>query len=196
MFPALTVILLLVASVMPSPDVISDPPPNPATLNGGSVMTSVLTITQDNKTTVTRYTTSAASQAVAPAARPANAYLYCNQPYTFTDANVSFYIQHACGGTTGPWGIKISSAVCAGASSSVSESGMTWARNGATMASQAPHNQACSYTFHGTFNPDRDGDHISYVDVLRFRVGANGKATLQVYGDFTTTGSSCSPTSC
>lgn len=93
-------------------------------------------------------------------------------------------------------GVKIAGNLCAAATSSVAEAGMSWTRNGAGQGTQSPHNAPCDYQFHGTYNPDLDYDHIAYADTLTFRVSGNGTATLQIYGNFTTVGSPCSPTSC
>jgi hypothetical protein len=130
----------------------------------------------------------AATPAAIPAAGPTGgAFLLCNQLHTFTDSNGTYTLQHACGGTTAPWGYKISGGLCAVAISSVAEPGMSWTRNGATQPRQAAHNVACSYQFHGTYNPDHDFDSITYSDSFTFRVdihGATGTAHLGISGSF------------
>jgi hypothetical protein len=45
-----------------------------------------------------------------------------------------------------------------------------------------------SKNFHANYNPDKDGDHISYADVLDLTFSF-GTGQLQIYGNFTTTGS-------
>jgi hypothetical protein len=81
----------------------------------------------------------AKSYAVTPDSGPNDQQLYCNQLYPFSDNNGTYTIQHACGGTTGPWGYKVAPALVAITVGNVSESGMAWTRNGATQPKQAPH---------------------------------------------------------
>jgi hypothetical protein len=122
---------------------------------------------------------------------PQGAYLYCDQAYSFSDSDGTYAFQHACGGTTGPWGFKMSSGLCAITTGSVAESGMSWTRNGANMPQQAPHVEGCTYIFHGTYNPDNDYDFMTYNDVLTFRIdisGQTGTATLDIKGSFTSAG--------
>lgn len=142
---------------------------------------------------------SSRSPTVAPAA-PSGALIHCNKGYSFPDSNGTYTIQHACGGTTAPWGFKISSSLCSIAISPVSEQGMDWTRNGVRQPRQAPHPVVpCGYQFHGTYSPARDFDKISYSDTMTFRVsvgGSTGTATLNIYGSFTLLNSTCSPTSC
>jgi hypothetical protein len=69
---------------------------------------------------------------------------------------------------------------------------MNWTRNGVRQGRQAAHVEPCNYQFHGSYNPGRDGDRITYSDVLTFRVSVNGTpgtATLSIRGDFTLSGS-------
>lgn len=56
-----------------------------------------------------------------PEAGPNGAFLVCNKHHSFTDADGTYSVQHRCGGTTGPWGYQISTAVCATAISLVNE---------------------------------------------------------------------------
>lgn len=127
---------------------------------------------------------------------PSGAYLHCNTYYPFTDFDGTYTIQHTCGGSTGPWSFRISGSVCALATSSVAEAGMDWTLNGVKKSRQAPHSsEGCGYLYHGTYNPLHDYDHISYSDTMTFKVH-NGHAGLHIFGDFTMTGSPCSPTSC
>lgn len=126
---------------------------------------------------------------------PSGALIHCNKFYSFSDGNGTYTIQHACGGATAPWSFKISSGNCAIATSAVTEAGMSWTRNGVTQPRQSPHVVPCDYLIHGTYNPARDYDRITYSDTMTFRF-SNGTATLNIHGDFTLLGSPCSPTSC
>jgi hypothetical protein len=127
-----------------------------------------------------------------PAAAPSGALIHCNKYYSFPDANGTFHIQHACGSSTAPWGYNISPALCAAVVAPVTESGMNWTRNGVAQPRQAPHVVGCTYQFHGTFNPGRDYDRITYSDHFTLP----GLGDLDIYGSFTLLGSPCSPTSC
>lgn len=115
-------------------------------------------------------------------------YLDCNHTYKESDSNASFSITHLCGGSTGAWSLKESAFICSIATTPQNESGMSWDRNGQVMPAQAPHYEWCGYIFHGSFNPDRDGDAIGYGDYYTFGDILGGTATLFVYGQFTTTG--------
>lgn len=120
-----------------------------------------------------------------------NVTIHCNNFTYFDDDNGRYTIQHQCGGNTAPWGFKIAASRCAIAVSLVAEEGMNWTRNGLRQGRQASHLEACDYQFHGNYNPARDGDHITYSDVLTFKVnvgGTPGTATLNVRGDFTLSG--------
>lgn len=111
--------------------------------------------------------------------------LNCNQAYYFSDGDGTFSYQHACGGSTSPWGYRISAAIQKIIISSVHESGMCWTRNGAARGCQASHTEPKSYQFHGTFNPVHGGDYIAYSDIYTFTVevgGDIGQATLSVRG--------------
>lgn len=125
----------------------------------------------------------AATAAADPGKGPQGARLACSRPYRFTDGTGAYTIQHRCGSATAPWGYNIGPALCGVIISLVSEDGMSWARNGRAMPRQAPHHQACTYQWHGTYNPARDNDHISYVDLFRFQI-RGGRGTLQIYGNF------------
>jgi hypothetical protein len=164
-----------VQDVSPADDVNSDEPAQAAT----------------QSSTVSR---AAASPSVAS---PQGAKLLCNKFYKYSDSKVSYTVQHQCGGTTIPWGIKLSPALCAAATSNVTEAGQIWSKNGKTQSKQSGHNVVCSYQFHGNYSNSPDGSHIAYSDVFTWRVAGNGTATLQVYGSFTATGNRCtSATSC
>jgi len=82
--------------------------------------------------------------------------------------------------------------LCATARSSVHEYGMAWALNGRTQATQAWHDEGCRYVFHGSYNPVKDGAHVSYADFFAWRIPA-GTATLQLYGNFVATGTHGGP---
>jgi hypothetical protein len=129
---------------------------------------------------------------VAPlAAGPSGAFLYCNVLYRFSDADGTFSFQHKCGGTTGPWGYKLSAGLCAITISEVHEPGMEWVRNGKKQGRQHDHNYPCTEQFHGTFNPDHDYDFISYSDSFTFRIdvgGQTGSADVTIHGSFTSAG--------
>lgn len=159
---------------------------------------STLTIVRNGKTTNTISTpvvVSVNQPPVTDGQGPGGATIYCNRLYKFSDGDGTYSIQHGCGATSSPWGYKISSTVCAIVASTVHEAGMSWTRNGVAQGTQAFHDVPCDYQFHGTYNPDRDYDHIAYADVFTFLV-KGGHGTLQIHGDFTTVGSTCSPTSC
>ncbi|WIB60644.1 hypothetical protein DEJ13_02105 [Curtobacterium sp. MCLR17_007] len=140
----------------------------------------------------------AVSAAAAPAvAGPQGAKLLCNKFYKFSDANLSYTVQHQCGGSTVPWGIKLSPADCATVVGDVVEAPQHWTKNGATQKAQSGHTEECVYQFHGNYSGSPDGTHIAYSGLYTWRVKGNGTATLQVYGSFTATGNRCgSATSC
>lgn len=79
----------------------------------------------------------------------------------------------------------------------VNEAGMKWTRNGKKMPQQSPHinkpgkDYYCGRAFHGTYNPDHDGDSITYSDVFSFKVrigSVTGKGKITISGSFTTLG--------
>jgi len=51
---------------------------------------------------------------------------------------------------------------------------MIWTRNGNSQPQQSPHTVSKGYVFHGTFNPLKDGDVLSFTDILTFTVDVNG----------------------
>jgi hypothetical protein len=166
-----------VQDVTPADDVNSDQPSQAAA-----------------QATTSSVTPTAASPAVAG---PQGSKLLCNKFYKFSDANVSYTVQHQCGGNTIPWGIKLSPALCSTASGLVTEAAQHWTKNGVTQKAQSPHTVNCSYQFHGNYSNSPDGTHIAYSGVYSWSVKGNGHATLQVYGSFTATGNRCtSATSC
>ncbi|QZQ56722.1 hypothetical protein KZI27_07925 [Curtobacterium sp. TC1] len=167
-----------IQDVTPSDDVDSD---QPATATARSAATS----------------TAAQSVASPAVAGPQGAKLLCNKFYKFSDANLSYTVQHQCGGNTVPWGIKLSTADCATATGLVTEAPQHWTKNGVTQKAQSGHTVNCSYQFHGNYSGSPDGTHIAYSGVYTWRVKGDGTATLQVYGSFTATGNRCgSATSC
>lgn len=127
-----------------------------------------------------------------PDAQPSGAYLYCNHAYSFSDSNGTFTFQHKCGGTTGPWGYRLSAGLCSLVVSDVAEKGMTWKRNGTTEPRNAAHPaEYCGYQYHAAFNPDHDYDFINYSDTLDFEIdidGEVGAADVVAFGSFTSAG--------
>lgn len=119
----------------------------PAKIVSGKYV-STLKLTKNGKTTTQRgkYQTGASRTVVTA---PSGAFLNCNQFYSFADSNGKYTTQHACGGSTAPWGFKIAGAVCGIVTSPVAEAGMSWTRNGVNQPRQAPHSQGCAYQFHG-----------------------------------------------
>jgi hypothetical protein len=114
-----------------------------------------------------------------------NAFLVCNQLHSFSDTNGKFTFQHACGGSTGPWGYVISASVCSIAATPINELGMTWTRNGTAMPRMAPHpSEPCGYQYHGTYNPEHDFDIIAYNDHHTFTTTDGGSADLNIKGSF------------
>lgn len=186
--------MALSAGLVPSQAQAETPIPD----SQGSPMVAVLTIEQGGQTTVTRFetriqndapvTTETSSSPAPASARPARAVLKCNKIYIFSNTKNSYSIQHRCGATSSPWGLDLSSKLCSIVTSAVHEDGMRWSRDGVERAKQAQHTVGCEYYFHGTYNPDRDGDFISYADTFTFKTVGNGNGTLNVYGSFTTTG--------
>ncbi|SHL29060.1 hypothetical protein [Actinacidiphila paucisporea] len=139
----------------------------------------------------------ASPAAVIPAGQPTGQVLPCGTPNTFIDANGTYTVQHACGGTTASWSYRLSTTACATAAGTVNEAGQIWALNGVTKPKQAPHpGVICRYIFHGTYNPAHDNNSIAYSDVITWAVPGGGVATLQYYGHFKLSAYPCSPTSC
>lgn len=171
---------------------------------GTYTLSSTLTIVDDatgTKTVTKSHETVAANPAAiaTPAAFPGDLAIHCNTGYNPSDANGTYSIQHACGGSTAPWAYKISPALCARATSTVAEAGMSWQYNGVSKPRQAPHNESCLYTFHGTYNPATDYSTVTYEDTFIFSLVTNGKpskATLSIAGKLNLLGSPCSPTNC
>jgi hypothetical protein len=127
----------------------------------------------------------------APAGGPQGASLRCNTLHRLPTPNATWTFQHRCGGSTGPWGISIAPKWCGVAIGAAAEQGMTWTRNGVNQGRQASHFKSCSYQFHGTYNPDRDYDWITFYDTFQIPVrvgGRPGVATLYVVGSFTSYG--------
>ena len=174
-----------------------------ATLTSTQNATDSPTDTTDDAAASSSASASTATADITPAATaspaqagPQGARLSCNRLYTYQDGNNTYTIQHKCGGTTAPWGIKISPSLCATAVGSVNEVGMSWTLQGTSKPRQAGHVVSCGYGFHGTYNPVRDNNTVSYADTFTWRM-KNANARLQVYGTFTATGNRCtSPTSC
>jgi hypothetical protein len=112
--------------------------------------------------------------------------IYCGQSYGFGDSNGYYTVQRQCGVKLAPWGYRLSASaqsICV--PGTVTESGMNWTKNGATMPRNAAHaNYPCGYQFHGTYNPVQAGDTITYSDKLVFRhiLGTGGTATVRISG--------------
>lgn len=144
--------------------------------------------TQDVTQSVSSTQSAVPDVSATPMSAPSGAKLKCDIGYTFGyNGEGNFSIQHACASSTGPWGFKISSSVCSIVTSSVAEHGMSWTRNGSGQPRQAPHTAPCSYQFHGTYNPDKDNDHITYADQFDFDWD-DGTGYIKITGDFITTG--------
>lgn len=127
---------------------------------------------------------------------PSGDSLYCDQAYDWVDSDGTFSFQHGCGSSTGNWGYQISAELCSQITSPVYETGMMWSHNGVIGPQGAPHNDGtyyCDYQFHGTFNPDMDGDQIDYIDEFTFTLTVDGipaSGVLDIDGAFTSTGTS------
>lgn len=197
-------LLLITTTSLVSPQAFASSPPqtshlSPSTkgdVNNGQYATT-LELTRNGVTTITK--TDIKPQLVTPdAAGPQNALIHCNKAYLYTDQDGTYSIQHACAGTTAPWGYRFSAAFCSIERGNIHESGMTWTRNGVVQGMQAFHDYGCSTVsdqFHGTYNPVRDYDKVTYKDIFTFLIqGGSGKLTIE--GSFQALGSTCSPTSC
>lgn len=110
--------------------------------------------------------------------------LYCNTYYGISDFNGTFSYQHRCGGTTAPWGYKLSTAVRSIIVGNISERGMRWSLNGTAKQTSTGHNVVPYYQLHGTWKPVRDGDTVGYNDVISFRcnIGSNCKGSVTIRG--------------
>lgn len=131
---------------------------------------------------VLRQTEGISTVTVQPLSGPTNTVIHCSKAYLFTDGDGTYSIQHKCAGGTAPWGYKINTSLCAGATA-IDEDGMVWSRNDVIQTKQAQHPYGCGYQYHGTYNPGRDGDKIKYADVMKWKVG-RANYTLQIYGSF------------
>jgi hypothetical protein len=110
----------------------------------------------------------------------------CNKPYTWSIPAGSFSYQHACGGSTSPWGWHFSPSYEKRIISSVHESGITWAVVGEKGGhTGAPHTKPSYYLFHGTFNPLHDGNKMSWADVYTYIIVIHGQknaGTTNIWG--------------
>jgi len=122
-------------------------------------------------------------------AGPSGAQLQCDRAYLWSDTNGTFSLQRKCGTSKAPWGWRLSAALRPAVVGNLNESGLTWTRNGTAMPSMAGHVVPPDYQFHGTFNPAKAGNSISYSDYVRFRhnIGGGGNATIHLFGSFTLT---------
>ena len=111
--------------------------------------------------------------------------LNCNLSYGWLDSNGYYSLQHSCRSSTAPWGYRLSGPVQKIISGTVSESGMKWTRNGVNMGKQSPHlSRPKNYQFHGTYNPVKKNDKISYTDSFTFRhnVDSGGTGVVKING--------------
>jgi hypothetical protein len=151
------------------------------------------TLTESNLSTdqsdATPSGASFSSTATASAAGPSGTSLRCNRAYVWGDAQGSFTLQRACGGSTAPWGWSMNPNLRPWIVGEVAEDGMRWSRNGKTMPMMSPHSYPPSAVFHGTFNPARAGDYLTYSDTFRFRhrIASGGNGIIHIYGSFTLT---------
>ena len=131
------------------------------------------------------------SEQSSAAAGAANSAIYCNHHYKFNDSQGRFDVQRRCGGTTAPWGYRLSGSVRAIAAGPVSETGMDYTLDGVQQLRQAPHpDEPAGYRFHGTFRGNRGGkvlkggSVLKFDDTFRFRhnVGPGGNAVLNIFG--------------
>lgn len=99
-------------------------------------------------------------------------------------AAATSYPKIYCGGSTAPWGFKLARKWVAAATTPVTEPGMSWWRNYSTMPKQAGHIVPASYQFHGTYNPARNNDKITYSDSFSFRhnIAGGGQAKISISG--------------
>lgn len=138
-----------------------------------------------------------ADRAVTAGEGPAGERLLCNNTYRWSDSNGTFTLQHSCTGTTAPWGFKIAGSLQPFVAGPITETGMTWVRNGVTQPRMAPHVVSDpNYQFHGTFSGSPNGTKIGYDDHFRFRhsIGPGGNADIRIWGTFTLTGDApCRP---
>ena len=110
--------------------------------------------------------------------------LACNTFNSWIDRNGEYTLQHACGGSTAPWGYRLSSNIRSIIVGDVSETGMAWWHNGTKKPTQAPHVVGAGYGFHGTYNPVKKGYYIRYQDEFYFRhdVGGGGNGHVTIKG--------------
>ncbi len=113
-------------------------------------------------------------------------YISCEGDLTRSNQHGTWTVQYVCfnGYGTIPWGFKIAPNVQAIAASNVTEDGLRWWRNGASMPKNAGHNVPAWYHFHGTMNPVYHYNTVQYQDYLTFRhnLGSGGTATLTFAG--------------
>lgn len=128
--------------------------------------------------------TAAGSGAVLNSSSVGFAKFACNHLYSFSDSDGTYTVQHACGGSTAPWGFKLSSSIRSIVVGNVAESGMSWYKNYGKQPTQASHLVDPAYQFHGTYNPVRMNDKVNYSDSFSFRhnVGGGGSAVVSISG--------------
>ncbi|MEH3067523.1 MAG: hypothetical protein PGN15_05500 [Aeromicrobium erythreum] len=110
--------------------------------------------------------------------------LACGTSNSWSDSNGEYTLQHKCGGSTAPWGYRLSSKMRSIAASTVKETGMAWWHNGTKKPTQSPHNVSASYQFHGTYNPVKKNYYIRYQDEFYFRhnIGGGGDVHITIKG--------------
>lgn len=120
-------------------------------------------------------------------AGPTGQDLYCWASYAWGDSNGRFSLQHACGGSTAPWGYKISLTLRNIITGYVYEHGMRYYVNGVNMGRANPHYVPDDNNFHGTFSRTYDYTRVAYDDYFTFRVNVGGRlgdGALSIAGNF------------
>lgn len=136
-----------------------------------------------SETDIPEPATPAAPATSGTALRDASGYapIKCDKTYNFSDAKGTFTLQRGCKRSTAPWQYRLSPAMRALAGSNiVRERGMSWFRNFVPMGMMRPHIQGAAYIFHGTFNPAKKNDLVSYHDTFSFRHNVSGGGTAVV----------------
>jgi hypothetical protein len=124
---------------------------------------------------------------VSATAGPTGQDLYCWASYGWGDSNGRFTLQHACGGSTAPWGYKFSLTLRNIVTGYVYEHGMWYSVNGVGMGRGNPHYVPDDYQFHGTFSRTYDYTRVRYDDYFTFRVNVGGRlgdGALSIAGSF------------
>lgn len=131
--------------------------------------------------------TAATTNSMTTMAAPNGTVIVCNRLYSFADSNGTYTLQRACGGTTAPWGWKMSAANQATVNGTLNEAGMNWTKNGVRQGNHAAHPAVYpGYQFHGNYNPVKAGDSVTYSDLVTYRhnIGPGGNAELYIRGSW------------